>query len=186
MKIIQIGSHKGNDDLTNIIKNYDKDNIEIIILVEPQSQYNNNLIDCYKDYNVKIENLVVVDNPEINKVTFFRCVDEKDTEISSLDLKHLFKHEKSNYIESDFDCITINKLLDKYNIIELDILFIDTEGFDDRIIKSIDYEKFNIKSIFYENLHIENNSLIEFLNSKNYSVCENILSYGWTNNAVKK
>ena len=78
----------------------------------------------------------------------------------------------------------MNNLLDKYNITELDILFIDTEGFDDKIIMSIDYEKFNIKSIFYENLHIENNPLIEFLNKKNYIVSENLLSFGWTNNAV--
>ena len=42
MKIIQIGAHKGNDDMTNIIKNYE--NIELIILVEPQSQYNDSLI----------------------------------------------------------------------------------------------------------------------------------------------
>lgn len=182
MKIIQIGAHKGNDDMTNIIKNYE--NIELIILVEPQSQYNDSLIDCYKDYNIKIENLVVVDNPEINKVTFFTCVDEKDTEISSLDVNHLLKHDKPNYIKNNFDCITVNNLLDKYNITELDILFIDTEGFDDKIIMSIDYEKFNIKSIFYENLHIENNPLIEFLNNKNYIVSENLLSFGWTNNAV--
>jgi FkbM family methyltransferase len=185
MKILQIGAHKGNDDMTDIIKRYDKDHIEIIILVEPQSQYNNNLLDCYRDYNIKIENLVIVDNPEIDKVNFFRCVDEKDSEISSLDLNHLFKHQKSNYIETEFDCITINNLLEKYNIVDLDILFIDTEGFDDKIIKSIDYDKFNIKSIFYENLHIENNSLIEFLNDKSYSVSEKILSYGWTNNAIK-
>jgi FkbM family methyltransferase len=186
MKILQIGSHKGNDDMTDIIKGYDKDHIELIILVEPQSQYNDSLLDCYRDYNVKIENLVVVDNPEIKKVAFFRCVDEKDSEISSLYVSHLFKHQKSNYIESDIDCITINNLLEKYNIRDLDILFIDTEGFDDKIIRSIDYEKFNIKSIFYENLHIENKSLIEFLNRKGYSVSENILSYGWTNKAVKK
>jgi hypothetical protein len=64
-------------------------------------------------------------------------------------------------------------------------LFIDAEGIDGEIIKSIDFEKFNIKKIFYENLHINNMQIKKFLEEKNFSIKENVLTNGWTNEAIK-
>jgi hypothetical protein len=65
------------------------------------------------------------------------------------------------------------------------LLFIDAEGIDGEIIKSIDFEKFNIKKIFYENLHINNMQIKKFLEEKNFSIKENVLTNGWTNEAIK-
>jgi hypothetical protein len=91
-----------------------------------------------------------------------------------------------NFIESELDSITVNNLLLKHKIDTLDILFIDAEGMDSEIIKSIDFNKFDIKKIYYENLHINNQELIIFLESKNYFINEGQLSNGWTNEAIKK
>ena len=66
--------------------------------------------------------------------------------------------------------MTINKLFDKHNLIDIDILFIDAEGFDDRIIKDIDFGKYNINQLYYENMHIDKHMMRQYLESKNYSV----------------
>jgi len=74
-------------------------------------------------------------------------------------------------------------LIDKYNIKELDLLYVDTEGYDGKIV----YEfvvKTNLKPIIiFEYIHIENkffNKLINLLNEekfKFFSINENLICY---------
>jgi hypothetical protein len=66
--------------------------------------------------------------------------------------------------------MTINNLFHKYELTDIDILFLDAEGFDDRIIKDIDFSQFMIRNIYYENVHIDNQSITEYLQSLGYSV----------------
>ena len=55
--------------------------------------------------------------------------------ISSFDNKHLIKHGvKSSHIKEKVRSLTIKKLLEKYNIINLDLLFVDAEGYDGNIV----------------------------------------------------
>ena len=186
LTIIQIGAHKGYDDLTDIVKSYNPNEIDKLILIEPQKEFNNHLTDCYKDYNFIIENYIINDNKDEKKIKFYSCHEDKNKEISSINKEHLIKHNQFNFIENEFDCITLNEILVKYDIINLDILFIDAEGFDDKIIKSIDFEQFNINKIFYENLHINNDVISDFLMSKNYEIIKHTLSNGWSSEATKK
>ena len=51
-------------------------------------------------------------------------------------------------------CISIQELLDKHRIKALDLLQIDTEGFDYEIIKMIDFKKIKPKLICFEHLHL--------------------------------
>jgi FkbM family methyltransferase len=185
LNIIQIGSHKGDDDLTKIIKNIKSEDISKIILVEPQQEFNTNLNDVYNGYNITIENIVITPNENETEITFYSCSEDLDKEISSIKKEHLFKHNKYNFNETKIKCLTLNSLLLKHNIFDLDLLFIDAEGIDGEIIKSIDFEKFNIKKIFYENLHINNMQIKKFLEEKNFSIKENVLTNGWTNEAIK-
>jgi hypothetical protein len=67
----------------------------------------------------------------------------------------------------------------------IDLLFIDTEGYDSKIIMSIDFTKFNIKEIYYENLHVNAYELRTFLKQKNYTINEGVLTYGWNDRAIK-
>jgi len=71
LNIIQIGSHKGNDDLTKIIKNIKSEDISKIILVEPQQEFNTNLNDVYNGYNITIENIVITPNENETEITFY-------------------------------------------------------------------------------------------------------------------
>lgn len=195
MKFMQIGSHKGYDDFTEILKKFNPEQVELIILIEPNNEFNAHLKDCYSDYNFIIENVVINNVCEYETVKFYSCrkdmYPDKDgsnfSELSSLSKSHLIKHgvDYNGIEENEIPCYTINSMLNKYNIHELDYLFIDAEGHDLELIESIDLENFNIKKIFYENLHIDNERMISFLNSKNYSVNKNTLMNGWSSEATK-
>lgn len=53
-------------------------------------------------------------------------------------------------IEIKAKTITFDKICDIHNITEIDLLQIDTEGFDAEIIRMIDLSKVNIKKIIFE------------------------------------
>jgi hypothetical protein len=89
------------------------------------------------------------------------------------------------------NCLTISNIVDKYDIINLDYLFIDAEGYDYEIIKSIDFGKCNIKNIKFESMHIDGvhrkeqrySDLVLFLGSMGYHVGE---AQGLNTTAIKK
>lgn len=185
MNIVQIGTNKAYDNMSSIVYKYSVEDICKLIMVEPFSYHNLNIKKCYEKYTNKlyIENIIIT--PEIeHKAKENIWYHELDAthgnayELASLNKEHA-SHIRSNYNIKDMksleiECLTINELFNKYSIYNIDILYIDTEGFDDKLIYSIDFNKFLIKQIFYENLHINANQLREFLISKNYKVFESI------------
>ncbi len=76
--------------------------------------------------------------------------------------------------EIDVDCIDINEIIDwsvgkqkDKSLAEADILFLDTEGSEDAILRHLDYSKTNIKTIVFENNYDDDN-IRQFLKSKGY------------------
>lgn len=192
MNIVQIGSNKGNDDLTPIVKEY-SEIITNLILVEPLSVHFTSLKECYKDTKHIIEQAAITDDESVKELTFFyHKEDGPGYEVASLNKEHILKHVIYNpkltidgIVEELVPCYTINTLLDKHDLLDIDILFIDAEGFDDKLIKSINFGKYNIINIIYENLHINNDDTISYLNSKGYNIDKNWGSNGWSSLAVK-
>ena len=80
-------------------------------------------------------------------------------QVSSFNKEHVIEHkpeDEINEIKSlDIPCMTFNNIMEKYNLIDLDYLFIDTEGLDVYIIASIDFQKYNIKNIIFEQIHAD-------------------------------
>lgn len=70
---------------------------------------------------------------------------------------------------------TLDSILEEFNISQIDILDIDAEGFDERIIKSVDLEKYQPKCILIEMLgeeksHFWDSDVHHFLVSKGYRI----------------
>jgi len=185
MNIVQIGANSANDDLTSLI--FDKQPNKFII-VEPMHIHNEALLACYDWIENKIIENVAISNELIDKINFYYHInDGPKYEVSSLDLNHIFKH---NYSEDgikkiEVPCLTINKLLEKHSINTVDILFVDCEGLDDTIIKAIDFTKFKIYKIYFENLHLKTD-LNSFLSDKGYEINKNVGQHGWMNLALLK
>lgn len=187
MKIVQIGSNRGNDDLSKLIG----ENIpEILILVEPMRLHNETLKNFYSNIkNVHIENVVIglEDQKEID--FYYHLDDGPGYEVASLDPKHIYErhiHLPKDRISSfKIEIMSINKLLEKYNLQKLDILFIDAEGYDDKIIKSIDFSNFEINQIYFENLHITEYDVYNILETNNYRIIKKVGTNGWCDLAIK-
>lgn len=187
MNIIQIGANKGNDDLSLIIN---KNQPDKLVLVEPMELHNQDLLNHYGWVeNLFLENLVV-ERESGKEVEFYYHIDDGPKyEVASLIREHIYPRHPNLSDEGirSFKIMTINinDLFYKHKLTEIDILFIDAEGFDDEIIFSIDFEKFNIKKLYFENLHIKRVEVYDFLISKGYSITKNVGLYGWSSLAEK-
>lgn len=154
MKFIQVGAHVGNDEAFDIVKNY---NIELGILVEPLPQLLPKLKEAYKDIpNIIIENKAIAVNGG-EGISFY--VDRKDpiTELSSMNKKHLLEHgvREEDIQEIKVQAESLETILDRYGILELDYLFIDTEGFDCDILNSFNMNRYKIHNIVFEDIHAD-------------------------------
>lgn len=158
MKIIQIGANNGKDHVYDFI-NQNLPNLELAVLVEPIPFIINELKNQYKDIkNAYIENIAISneDNTDSMKLYYLK---DSNYEVSSFNYYHTKTHSPSliDYpvLSLDVPCLSINKLMDKYDLTYLDYLFIDTEGLDVHIISSIDFLKYDIQNIIFESAHTD-------------------------------
>ena len=176
--LVQIGANDGSrfDELNIFIKKYKIKSV----LVEPINEYFEDLKRNYKNFeNVYFENsaitvgtkekeIFVVNNKNLDDY------DEHIKGISSFDKNHLIKHGvKSNHIlKKKINCISILNLLKKYNISNLDILFIDAEGYDGDILIDFFSSSTQEPILIFEYIHIKNKifkDLVSILTNKKYS-----------------
>ncbi len=186
MIIVQIGANRGNDDLTNLIGKTQPDKL---ILVEPLSIHNEKIQQCYSWVkNLVIDNVAItISNDE--KITFyFHEKDGPGYEVGSVDKNHVAKHygwDTSGIKEVEVNSLTTNNLFKRHKLKKIDILFIDAEGIDDLIIKSIDYSKYDISKIYFENLHLSEKDIYDFLAEKGYKITHKTGTNGWCSLAEK-
>lgn len=184
---IQVGTNKGYDNFFSIVSSYHPERVNSIVLVEPFDHHNQSISKCYENYVGKfyIENIIVTPNHDHNKQEKIWYHEHDGThlnayELASLNPKHATKI-RGQYLEEDMrhlslDCLTVNELCDKYNLSHLNILYLDAEGYDDKIIYSIDFDRLSIDSIYFEILHLsDRHSLETYLRNIGYQVkeCDN-------------
>ena len=182
--IIQIGANDGkSDDFIRSSINIDTN----LLLVEPIKSAFDQLEKNYSGYkNVKFVNKaidVVTGKKNIFSVNpkyydfYEKKYKSKDvswlTVLASFHKEHLKYHGiKSNHIQStEIDCINFKELIEQYNFQKLDLLVVDTEGYDDVLITNFIQNTDIRPIIILEWIHIKKNKaeeLIELLKSNNY------------------
>tara|TARA_B100000780_G_scaffold3015_1_gene2511 strand:+ start:118 stop:870 length:753 start_codon:yes stop_codon:yes gene_type:complete len=188
-QIIQIGANDGQsfDELSYFIKK----NRTNSLLVEPIVENFTKLQTHYKNLDfIKLENSAISINDEVSKLY---KVNSKYTSkygshisaIPSFNEKHLINHgvNKKHIVTELVTPITIKKLIAKYNIDNLDLLFVDAEGYDGKIIYDF-LDSSNLRPfMIFEYIHIHNDTflnLIKKLIEEKYSffnVGENIICF---------
>jgi FkbM family methyltransferase len=83
--------------------------------------------------------------------------------------------ETNSYYEDkvewyDVNVATFDTIMSKFGITEIDYLKLDTEGMDFKILKTIDYEKYDIKVIKCETKFVFKEELFSFLDEKGYHI----------------
>ena len=164
---VQFGTYTGNDEFYSEIKNIDA---TLIVLVEPNDKLNTTIKEHYKDIgNVHLENIAIHPDENLDSIQLHECHC-----VTSFSLDHILKHKSAYDSVSDikpFDvrCLSPNQLFEKYNLSLIDLLYVDVEGLDEIVIHSIDFDRYEIKKLVYEHLHINNKRTKDFLRSKGYT-----------------
>ena len=158
MNIIQIGANRGNDDLSSIIG---KTQPTKLVLVEPVKLHNTALLNYYSWVeNISIENLAIEEKTGKNIKFYYHIDDKPGYEVSSIIKEHIVpKHYHSNDGIRSFMVKTIN----------INDLF----------------KKYNIKKLYFENLHLENQDIYKNLEDKGYKIDKHVGLNGWSSLAYK-
>ncbi len=157
LNIIDIGSHKG-ETINLFLKEF---NIQKILAFEPNIKLYNFLTKKYNDKKVKLFNCGVGLNEEDLDLNIM--IDSASSTFNSINLESnyykkknkiiTFLSNKKNLLEKKqkIPVVSLSKIIHENNISIIDILKIDTEGFEFNIlkgIKEIDFKK--IRYIYFE------------------------------------
>ena len=187
--VIQIGSNDGErfDNLNYFIKKFRP----MSILVEPIKSNFENLRKNYSNQeNLFFENLAVSVDDKINhlfkvKEDKLYLYDDHIVGVTSFKKEHLVKHGVKNkhIVKEIVKTISINNLLKKYKLEKLDLLYIDTEGYDGEIVSDFINNSDLRSVIIFEYIHINNIILKNTLNQlikkdyKLFKIEENIVCF---------
>ena len=187
---ICIGAHTG-FWINDFIK---KNSQKKILLVEPVKY---NILELKKRYshinNIYIENSAVSDKDK--KINFYYIKEESFPKlkkhwasgIGSFNKDHILSHYTKRFrvqeedIETkELECISFMNLAKKYSVKKVDLLQIDVEGEEFKILSSIDYNQIFIKEIIFEKKHLDGpfqtgdkfNKLKEILKKNDYKITD--------------
>lgn len=164
---IQIGAGAGDNDVrvrqdgfTGYIKSLDKENIDRILLVEPNPVNIPGLVDCWKDYpqaEIFDIGICLESNKQKNITFYYTEEDGPNYNVFSMIKAHIRKHYPTQKILSkEIPCVTLKEFLTK-NLTDtdsLEMLALDIEGIDAEIILENDWNQINCKFLSFEYLHL--------------------------------
>ena len=129
-----------------------------------------------KNRNCKLINLAL--GSENKQVEFYEVVDgfTQMSGINNLNFQNSFqrikKNSNSKINKIDIECKTFDKLIPDDQII--DLISIDIEGNELDVLKSIDFDKYQIKVIIVENIVPNELSYLKFFLEKNFSYFDRV------------
>jgi FkbM family methyltransferase len=156
---IQVGAHDGrsNDSVYPFAREIGWSGI----LIEPVPYLFDRLVDNYRGAGgIAFENAALAEHD--GRKCFYRLRETADElpfwydKIGSLNLETILRHRPlipniDDYLlQEEVKCITFDTLVESHNVAKIDLIFIDTEGYDFNILKMIDLSRFRPKLIIYE------------------------------------
>lgn len=86
-------------------------------------------------------------------------------QLGSFDRDHITKHvgkQMDPYIVSMAVPVeSLNELLERHGVTTIDLLHLDTEGYDWKILKHLDLDRFKVKTILFEHKHLDPSAKVE-------------------------
>ena len=168
--LIQVGANDGKR--FDVLNYYIKKHQIKSLLVEPIKENFEQLKENYKNCDfVTLDNSAISVNQEINNLykvnpVYIKNYSNHIPGITSFEKKHLLKHgvKKNHIITENVISISIADLIKKYNLNSFDLLYVDAEGYDGKIV--IDFLLYSSLRplIIFEYIHIDNKIFKELIN----------------------
>ena len=166
LNIVQIGSNDGDtgDPIFELVK---KNKRWKALFVEPVPYLFEKLKNNYnQDSRFIFENVAI--NDGTNQI-FYSVKEEAKKQIANLPLwydqlgsfnrEHILNHLdgilEPYIIETNVNGLTLSHLFKRNKIDNLDLLHIDTEGYDYKILSQLDLKKYNPTIILFEHTHLQ-------------------------------
>ena len=150
INLIQLGSNTGKDHVTDFIERYN-DIINKVLLVEALPQLADQLRDNYKEFNtdISVHSCAVSDK---NGTAEFYYLPDTNLRLSSL-LPNVHSDFMRGTSKITVPTLTFDSLCAKHSMNKVDVLFVDIEGYDEDVISTIDFAKYNIGTLVWEYNH---------------------------------
>lgn len=166
---IQVGAGAGDrdsrsnyrDGFTEYVKALDKNNIEKILLIEPNPFNIEKLKECWKDYPQSvILNIGITERLKNNTLLnfYYAIEDSPHYQVCSIELEHVKKHYPNGTIKTfTVLCRDLKSVIDEYisNKV-IDMVALDIEGIDALILLDTDWNNMSCKKLSFERLHLGN------------------------------
>ena len=176
-KIVQIGANDGkrSDPYRPLIQKYGLQGV----LVEPIPSVFEDLKSTYRDQNgLSFENSAIGTEHGVLPLYVVRDGSGVTSTCASFDRDLVLKISKGLVSAPPISSIqvpvlTFDELIDKHDIQQISLLAIDAEGWDYKILKSVNFEKVKPALISFEHDHLTYDEQIEacqFLGSKGYKI----------------
>lgn len=146
------------------------------VLVEPVRIYFERLKENYQSIDrLVFENIAISDRSEIRD--FYRInedipfLPEWCSGLGTFDLDVLMTHKwaipdlERYIVREKIECISFHHLLEKHQIRKIDLLLVDTEGYDYEILKQVDFETMAPDILLYEHQYFEKQRRFQFENT---------------------
>lgn len=159
VKYVQIGANDGVrfDPMFDFVRKNHK--FVTGLLLEPVKEYFEELKLNYLRFTKIFPIQTAIHNSKKSMVMYtvgsHSCVlnSEHVFGMSSFDKNHLLKSGdvlESDIIEEEVSCCTISELLNEYNFVDINVLILDTEGYDFEILHELDLSQISPKVILFE------------------------------------
>ncbi|MCU0550366.1 MAG: FkbM family methyltransferase [Leptolyngbya sp. Prado105] len=159
---VQVGSNDGinGDPIYHYIVQWNWSGVK----VEPVQYIFKSLESNFRDFaNIVLENSAIAEKN--NAQIFYYLKQDQDapdwySQLGSFSLPTILKHGQwipdlqDRLIKTEVNCLTFDQLCYKHKIQSIDVIHIDTEGYDFEIIKLIDFEKYCPAIVLYEHKHL--------------------------------
>lgn len=133
------------------------------ILLEPMKETYSKLVENYRDFPNIIKENLAIHNSEKEMILYKVNPEKKDKldrwsgGMASFNSSHheLSKTPKEYIIEEKVNCISLGDLILKHKIDKVDLLQIDTEGYDAEIIGNINFDRIKPTIIHFEHGYMD-------------------------------
>lgn len=150
LNIIQIGCNVCNDTVTEIIKN---NQIKTFVAVDAEYRCIEIAKEVYSFLGDRLIPICTAIGLKNGVTSFFVPKKNPLCGHASLSKEHLEKHDHVDIDQITVPILNVNTFLESINLESIDLLYIDTEGFDAPILLELDFKKFKPNQIIYEFMH---------------------------------